>query len=338
VSYYEALGVTKEATAEEIKKAYREAALKYHPDRNPGNKEAEEKFKAASEAYSVLSDANKRRQYDMGGQGMDLNDQDMWEAFFPGFRPHYGGVPGAHRGNWPARDVETVMHISLEEAFSGIEREISYRADAPCQACNGTGDQSGRRSQCAQCHGSGVENLRRGNFAVQRTCSICGGTGDLVADKCPKCNGRGSAKEDRAVLITVPAGIPNNAQMRVPGHGGAGGFHGHQTVNGDLYVNIIIQPHAEFTRNGDDVNYKLTISPIKATLGGAVDISNFLFQGTVKIPPGTASGTKFALRGKGMPRFQGTGRGDLYYEVVIKPKSHLTDQEAELYRQLSEME
>ncbi len=337
MSYYEALGVTKEATAEEIKKAYREAALKYHPDRNPGNQEAEDKFKVVSEAYSILSDVEKRRQYDMGGQSYDLNDHEMWDAFFPGFRPNYG-APGSHRRNWPARDVETVLNITLEEAFSGVDKEISYRADIPCSTCNGTGDSSGSRAQCSHCRGTGMESSRRGNFVVQRACPICGGDGNSITNKCGKCNGRGSIKEDKIVSVTIPAGIPNRAQMRVPNHGGTGGFPGHETVTGDLYVNIIIQPHPEFIRQGEDINYQLNISPAKATLGGTVDLSNFMFHGTVKIPPGTASGTKFAVRGKGMPKFQNKGRGDFYYEVIIVPKTQLTDKETELYRQLLEME
>ena len=339
--YYKELGVTRGATPKEIKKAYRAAALKYHPDRNP-SKEAEEKFKAVSEAYSVLSDENKRRQYDTYGNitqgnaesntyaGFGFGIHDVWNSFFSGANPH--------RRVWPAREVETVVYISLEEAFSGVEKEVKYKADSPCSNCSGTGDSSGKGTQCPRCQGTGMESFHHGNFAVQRTCSGCGGTGDIIRNKCSKCAGRGSVEEDKVISIKIPPGIPANSQMRIPGHGGSGGFPGYEEVKGDLFVHVITQPHNDFIRNDDDIIYKLTISPAKATLGGAVDISNFLCQCTVKIPERTSSGTKFVLKGKGMPRFQGMGRGDFYYEIVITPKANLSDKEKELYRQLLETE
>jgi molecular chaperone DnaJ len=331
--YYKELGVTREATQEEIKKAYRKAALKYHPDRNP-SKEAEEKFKAISEAYSVLSDENKRREYDTFGKeprvdiGFDI--QDMWNSFFHGANPN--------RRVWPARDVETVVYISLEEAFSGIEKEVKYKADSTCPGCNGTGDASGERIQCPRCQGTGMESFRRGNFAIQRTCPECGGTGSIIKNKCSKCAGLGSIKQDRVISVTIPAGVPPDIRMRIPGHGGSGGFPGYGEVKGDLFVHVITQPHDDFIRNGDDIIYKLTLSPAKATLGGTVEINNFLCQSTVEIPEGTPSGAKFVIKGKGMPRFQGVGRGDFYYEIAITPKTNLSDQEKELYRQLLEKE
>lgn len=350
MDYYEVLQVERTATDVELKAAYRKLAMQYHPDRNPNNPEAEEKFKACSEAYQVLSDPDKRAAYDRYGhagvgaagaagnpfaggpfaQG-DISDifGDLFgEMFNMGSRG--GRASRAQRG----RDIKYDLRLEFEEAVFGIEREINIRRAETCEDCSGTGSEGGRQPEtCQQCGGRGQIRTQQGFFSVARTCPVCSGTGSVVRHPCKTCRGDGRVPREHKILVKVPAGVENETRIRYAGEGDAGKWGG---PSGDLYVVLEVRPHKFFERDGDDLHCVMPISFPQAALGTELEIETLHGPETLKVPEGTQSGREFRLRGKGVPHLNSHGRGDLIVEVRVQTPSKLTKQQKELMRQLSE--
>ncbi|MDX2053859.1 MAG: molecular chaperone DnaJ [Polyangiaceae bacterium] len=345
--YYEVLGVQQGASADEIRKAYRQNALKFHPDRNPGDAEAEAKFKEATEAYSVLSDDQKRAQYDRfghaaemgggfdGGMGDVLSQfQDMFSDFFGGF----GGNGGSRRRQPErGRDVGVEVELTLAEAMTGCKKEITVVGAAPCETCAGSGAKPGTKPQpCVQCGGAGQVATQRGFIMFQTTCPRCRGGGVVISDKCESCAGRGSVERRSKVLVSFPAGIDAGQRLRVPAQGmpGVAG-----TAPGDLYVDVSLTPHDTFQREGADLATRREVSFAQAALGTSIPV--VLPDGSeleVDIKAGTQPGTVLHLRGQGVRFVDGGGRGDLHVVVGVrvptslsrKAKKLLAEFEAEL--------
>ena len=351
--YYEVLGVSKGASEDEIKKAYRKIAIKYHPDRNPGDKEAEEKFKEAAEAYDVLHDPQKRQQYDqfgfdgpMGGGfggfgGASMNMDDIFSMFGDIFGGHgFGGFGGGarrpqqHRGS----DLRLKVRLTLEEINQGVTKKFKVRKDVVCQHCHGTGAEDGSgREQCPTCHGSGViTHTTQSIFGMMQTqgvCPTCGGEGTIIKNKCHDCQGEGVVKGDEVVEIKIPAGVAEGMVVNVPGKGNAGRRNG---INGDIQVFIEEEPHDTFVRDGNDLIYNLLLDFPTAALGGEIEIPTI--EGNklrVKIENGTQPGKTLRLRGKGLPAVQGygNGRGDLVVNIsVYVPKTLSRDEKEAMMR------
>lgn len=343
--YYEVLGVAKDADDNEIKKAYRKLAMKYHPDRNPDDKEAEEKFKEVGEAYEVLSNADKRAAYDrmghdafknggaggagfegFGGFGGFTDARDLFSQLFGGMGG-FGGFGGS-RGRQadprqPGADLRYDLEISLEEAARGCDKVIEIERYVPCETCSSTGSKDGASGykQCATCHGTGVVTRQSGFFVQQSVCPACHGMGQTISNPCPKCHGDGRVHKDVRVTVHVPAGVDTGTQLTSHSHGDAG-LHGGQT--GDLYIFIEVKPHELFSREGQDLHCSMPISFADATRGGTVLAPTLDGAAKLKIPAGTASGTIFRMRGKGMPALRGSGRGDLMVEVQVETPTHLS--------------
>lgn len=332
--YYEVLGVAKDAASDDIRKAYKQAALKYHPDRNPGNQEAESKFKEATEAYSVLSDDDKRQTYDkFGFAGMEgrggfdfqhagMGDilsqfQDLFSDFFGGF----GGASRSRGGQERGQDVQADAKITLKEAMLGIKREVTVHGVAPCDDCGGNGAAPGSRPErCHACGGSGQVATQRGFLMFATTCPKCRGRGETIGTPCSSCRGQGRVERQKKVLVSIPAGIDSGQRLRVPQQGMPGRTG---TPPGDLYVDIHVDEHPKFQREGNDLATQFPVPFSVATLGGRVEVE--LPDDTrtfVHIEPGTQPGTVVTVRGYGMPRLdQRSGRGTLHVIVsVIVPK------------------
>lgn len=349
--YYEILGVERTASDSEIKTAYRKLAMKWHPDRNPDNAEAEERFKECSEAYAVLSDADKRAAYDrfghagVGGAGGfgggnpfagtpftqgDLGDifGDLFgEMFNMGSR---GRASRAQRG----RDLKFDMTLSFEEAVFGVEREISIRRAETCDDCSGTGGEGGKQPEtCQQCGGRGQIRTQQGFFSVARTCPVCSGTGAVVRNPCKTCRGDGRVAREHKIMVKVPAGVESDTRIRYGGEGDAGKFGG---PNGDLYVVLEVRAHKFFERDGDDLHCVLPISFPQAALGTELELETLYGAETVKVPEGTQSGKKFVLRSKGVPHLNSHGKGDLIVEVRVQTPTKLSKRQKELLRELAE--
>jgi len=336
--YYEVLGVSKNATDDEIKQAYRKIAIKYHPDRNPGNKEAEEKFKEAAEAYDVLHDAQKRQQYDQfgfdapgggfggfgGGGGFSMDD--IFSMFGDVFGGH-GGFSGFSSGfrqkpQYRGADLRIKVTMSLEEIATGVTKKFKVKKDIACPHCHGSGAEAGSRSgTCPQCHGSGVvtRTVRTmlGIMQTQTECPTCHGEGTVIKNKCHNCNGTGVVKGEEVVEIKIPAGVADGMIVNVPGKGSAGQHNG---VNGDIQVYISEEPNKTFVRDGNDLIYNLLLDIPTATLGGSVSIPTI--DGShvkIKIEPGTQPGKTLRLRGKGLPSVQGygNGTGDIVVNISV---------------------
>jgi chaperone protein DnaJ len=334
--FYEILGLEKGASDEEIKKAFRKKALKYHPDRNPGDKESEEKFKELNEAYQVLSDPQKKAQYDQygtadfNGAGFDGGSDfsgfggfgDIFESFFGG--GFSGG--GSRRRNGPQKgdDLEYTLSLTFEEAVFGCEKEINITRSENCEKCSGTGAKHGSHPKtCDKCGGTGQVRVQRntplGNFVSMSTCDKCSGKGTIITDPCPECKGKGKVRKQRKIKVNVPAGVDTGNIMPIRGQGEHGTNGG---PAGDLYVNIRVASHPTFKRKGFDIYIDTHISFAKATLG--IELKVPTVDGDVKyeVPAGTQPGTVFRLRGKGVPRVNSHGRGDQYVNVVVDiPKS-----------------
>ena len=346
--YYEVLGVDKNATEDQIKKAYRTIAIKYHPDRNPGNKEAEEKFKEAAEAYDVLHDPQKRQQYDtfgfngpgagggFGGFGTSMNMDDIFSMFGDIFGGHagFGGFGGGRHGHQVQRgsDLRLKVRLSLDEIAHGVTKKFKVRKDLTCSHCQGSGAAPGRTSeQCPTCHGSGViTHTTQSIFGMMQTqgvCPTCNGEGTVIKNKCPHCHGTGIEKGEEVVEIKIPAGVAEGMIVNVPGKGNAGP---HKGVNGDIQVFIEEEENDTFVRDDNNLIYNLLLDFPTAALGGEVEIPTI--EGTklkVKMEPGTQPGKTLRLRGKGLPAVQGYGRGngDLVVNVSVYIPKELSREE-----------
>ncbi len=347
--YYEVLGIDKSASEDEIKKAYRKIAIKYHPDRNPGNKEAEEKFKEAAEAYEVLHDAQKRQQYDQfgfdgpqggfggfgGGAGMDLNDIfSMFGDIFGGHSGGFGGFGGAQTPQYQGRDLRVQVKLTLEEAYKGVTKKFKIRKDVVCDECHGTGCENGAKPEtCPTCHGSGytMRTVRSmfGMMQTQGACPTCHGEGSIVKHKCKKCAGEGIVQGEEVIEFSIPAGVDDNMVVTVPGKGGAAKHNG---ANGDLQVIVHVEKSEVFERVNKDLYYNLVLDFATATLGGEVEVPTIEGKTTVKIEAGTQPGKQIRLRGKGMPSLPGYGygNGDIIINVTVFIPKTLTKDEKKL--------
>ena len=343
--YYEVLGVEKGASEQELKSAYRKLAMQHHPDRNPDNPEAEEKFKLASEAYQMLSDPEKRAAYDRyghaglnGAGGFDPSGfagQDISDIFGDIFGEMFnmGGSRGGSRAQ-KGRDLRFDLSLTFEESVFGKQAEIKIRRMEPCATCHGSGAAAGRGpTACAQCGGRGQVRYQQGFFSVARTCGACGGTGSIIAEPCRDCRGDGRQSKEHSIHVTVPAGIEDGMRIRYQGEGDAGRFGG---PSGDLYVVISVQAHPFFEREGNDLHYVLPISFPQAALGTELTIPTLEGETKLKIPEGTQSGRQFRMRSKGVPALNNHGRGDLVVQVVVQVPTRLSKIQKELMRQLSE--
>ena len=349
--YYEVLGVAKGASDEELKKAYRKLAKKYHPDMNPGDAEAEAKFKEANEAYEVLSNAEKRSRYDQFGHagvdpnfgagggygGFDMGDIDLGDIFGSFFGGGFGGFGGQQqRANAPQKgeSLRANLTVTFEEAAFGCEKEIELNRTEACDECHGSGCQPGTTAEtCPDCRGTGTVRVqqRMGGMAFSSSapCSRCRGTGKLIHNPCKKCSGVGSVRTKKRVSVTIPAGIDDGQAVSLRGQGNAGKNGG---PAGDLIVGVRIKPHAQFQRDGSTVLYEHPVSFVQATLGAELEIPTI--DGKVKytLPAGTQSGTTFRLRGKGIPELRGRGRGDQYVTVKVQIPTTLTAEQKEALR------
>lgn len=357
--YYEVLGVSKNADATEIKKAYRKLALKYHPDKNPGDKEAEEKFKEAAEAYDVLSNDDKRHRYDqfghagMGGAGqggfgggMSMDDifsqfGDIFGSFggFSGFGGFGGGGRSARRVN-RGTNLRVKVKLNLAEIATGVEKKIKVKKYVACQHCNGTGAKDGKSySTCSTCKGSGqvtrVQNTILGAMQTTSTCPTCEGEGKIINEKCTFCNGEGVLMSEEVITINIPAGVGEGMQLSLSGKGNAARRGG---VNGDLIVLIEEEEHPELVRHGNDLLYNVFIGYPEAVLGETVEIPTIEGKVKVKIEAGTQPGKILRLRGKGLPDVNGYGKGDLLAKVNVWIPKNLSKDEKKLVEKMKEAE
>jgi molecular chaperone DnaJ len=345
--YYEVLGVTREVSDQELKSAYRKQALKYHPDRNPGDHAAEEKFKQASEAYQVLSDADKRAAYDryghagVGAAGAGFNGSpfsgsvDIGDIFGDLFGEMFN-VGGAQRGPRQQRgdDLRFDLAIAFEDAIFGAETEVKIRRLESCESCKGRGSSSGRGpTVCGQCQGRGQIRYQQGFFAVARSCNACGGTGSVVSDPCQACRGETRVSKEIKLHVKVPPGVEEGTRIRYSGEGDAGRSGG---PKGDLYVVLSIQPHDFFEREGHDLHCVIPISFPQAALGDEFEIPGIDGPINVKIPEGTQSGREIRIRGRGVPFLNEKGHGDLIVRVLVQIPRKLTRAQRELVNKLGE--
>lgn len=347
--YYEVLGISKTATPEEIKKAYRKKAIEYHPDKNPGNKEAEEKFKEAAEAYEVLSNPEKRSRYDQfghagvggaasggfSGEGMSM--EDIFSQFGDIFGGHFGGFGGGgfggggrtHKHVNRGTDLRVKVKLTLKEISTGVEKKIKVKKYVSCKACNGTGAENGTAyTTCSTCNGSGVVTRVQQTFlgAMQSTstCPTCGGEGKTITKKCAACNGEGILKEDEIITINIPAGVMEGMQLSMSGKGNAARHGG---VNGDLLILIEEEPHDELLRDENDLIYNALLDFPTAALGGTLEIPTIDGKVKVKIDPGTQPGKVLRLRGKGLPSVNRYGVGDLLVNLSVYIPEKLNSEE-----------
>jgi len=351
-NYYEVLGVARNAPAEEIKRAYRQMALKHHPDRNPGNREAEERFKEAAEAYSVLGDPEKRTTYDRFGldglrgegftgfSGFDASVfgdfEDILGSLF-GFGDIFG-VGSRRRRSVPqrGRDLALELEISLEQAASGVEKEISLSRAEHCPECRGSGVSPGtKKAECPTCQGRGQVRYQQGFFAISRTCSTCRGAGEVITSPCRNCHGSGQIKQKHKITVRVPAGVEDGSRLRIEGGGEAGGAGANP---GDLYVVVRVARHAFFEREESNLFCQISISFSQAALGASIEVPGLDHESEVlKVPPGTQAGAVFRLKGRGIKDLRGHRKGDMYVKVQVKTPENLNKDEKALLRRLAEL-
>src|SRR5574340_1102892 len=342
--YYEVLGVNRDASDDEIKKAYRKLAMKHHPDRNPGSKEAEERFKEAKEAYEILSDAQKKAAYDqyghagvdpsMGGGGRGPQGfEGFADAFGDIFGDIFGGGGGRGRSNvYRGADLRYNLEISLEEAARGTETKIRIPTMAECDTCHGSGAKAGTKPEtCPTCAGHGQVRMQQGFFSIQQTCPKCHGSGKVIASPCSACHGAGRVKQHKTLSVKIPAGVDEGDRIRLSGEGEHGMNDG---PPGDLYVVIHIKPHAVFQRDHSDLHCEMPVSSSTAALGGEIEIPTLDGTAKIKIPAETQTGKVFRLRGKGIKGVRSQNHGDLLCHVVVETPVNLTDRQKELLREL----
>lgn len=342
--YYEVLEISRTASEQEIKSAYRKLALKYHPDRNQGDKAAEEKFKEAAEAYAVLSDGDKRARYDrFGHQGVGGGPQGFDPSQFTGFEDIFGGLGdifgfggGGGRRSGPQRgaDLRYDLEIKFEQAAKGVETNIQIPRQETCETCRGNGAAPGTQpTTCPQCRGTGQLRYQQGFFTVARTCGQCRGTGKVITKPCQTCHGAGTTEQQRKLTVKIPAGIATGQRLRLTGEGEGGTLGG---PPGDLYVVIYVQEHKFFQRDGNNLHYNMPLPFTTLALGAEIKVPLIEGEDTLKIPEGTQPGTSFKLRGKGMPDVSGRGHGDLLVTVQGVTPKRLTKEQRKLLEQLAE--
>ncbi|EES90764.1 molecular chaperone DnaJ [Clostridium botulinum C] len=340
--FYAVLGLSKGASDDEIKKAYRKLAMKYHPDRNQGNKEAEEKFKDINEAYQVLSDPQKKAQYDQfgttdfngggfGGGGFDFSGMGGFEDIFDSF--FGGGFSSRRRRNGPERgaDLEYTINLTFEEAVFGVEKEISITKNESCDTCSGTGAKPGTSEKtCDRCGGSGQIRIQRstplGSFVSTSTCDKCGGSGKIIDEPCTTCHGRGTVRKNKKIKVKIPAGVDTGNVLPLRGQGEPGKNGG---PSGDLYLHIRVASHKVFERRGFDIYIQEHISFGKAVLGTELKVPTIDGQVKYKVPSGTQSGTVFRLKSKGVTRVNGHGRGDQYVKIIVDVPKNINEKQKE---------
>ena len=342
--YYEVLGVSKDAADQEIKSAYRRLAVKYHPDKNPEDKAAEEKFKEAAEAYSVLSDPEKRARYDRFGHG-------GMQGGFSGFDPStfgdfgdilgeffgFGDVFGSRRRGGPERgaDLRYDLKIPFKEASFGVKTKIKIPREEACPTCEGRGTAKGKSPvTCPGCHGAGQVRYQQGFFSISRTCPQCQGMGKIIRDPCEACRGRGRTQREKVLELKIPAGVDNGSRLRVQGEGEAG-FHGGPP--GDLYVVIHVEEHPFFQRQGNNIYCQVPIGVTQAVLGGEISVPTLEGEEKLRIPEGTTTGTVFRLRNRGIVSLGERGRGDQFITVTVEIPSRLTKEQRKLYEALAKL-
>ncbi|MDO5059326.1 MAG: molecular chaperone DnaJ [Neisseria sp.] len=353
--FYEILGVAKSASDDEIKKAYRKLAMKYHPDRNPDNKEAEEKFKEAQKAYDILSDKEKRAAYDQFGHaGVDPNMGGAGAGGFGGFggfggagagfdfsdifSQMFGGAAGGTGGrqqSYQGADLQYAVEISLEEAAAGVKKRINIPTYEECDVCHGSGAKPGTSaSTCSTCHGSGTVHVRQAIFQVQQTCPTCHGSGKEIKDPCVKCRGEGRVKTTKTVEVNIPAGIDDGQRIRLAGEGEPGR---NGAPSGDLYVVVHVKEHKIFARDGLDLHCELPISFTVAALGGEVEVPTLTGKVKLKIAPETQTGRRVRVKGKGIKSLRSSALGDLYCHIVVETPVNLTDRQKELLEEFEKI-
>ncbi len=358
--YYELLGVTKTVTEEELKKAYRKKAVQFHPDKNPGNKEAEEMFKKVSEAYEVLKDPEKRAAYDRyghaafqqgggprgggfggGGAGGFHDPFDIFREVFGQqggggggiFEEFFGGGGGNGGGAGRGSDLRYDLEITLEEAAHGVEKEISFRKLGECKHCHGQGAEPGsKRTTCPTCRGAGQVTTSRGFFHVRQVCPTCHGAGSRFEKVCGKCNGEGRVNENAKINVKIPPGVDTGNKLRSSGNGEAGVMGGEA---GDLYIVVHVKDHEVFERQGDDLFCEIPIKFTLATLGGTIQVPTLQGKATLKIPAATQSSTTFRLKGRGMPHLRGSVHGDQLIRVQVEVPAHLTAEQKKILEEFA---
>jgi len=349
--YYEIFGTNKSASAEEIKKAYRKSALKYHPDKNKGNKEAEAKFKEASEAYHILSDKERKTNYDQfghaafensGGRGgfsnFDFSNSfsDIFEDFFEGF----GESQSRRRGrstDFRGADLRYDLSISLEDSFNGKKQEINFSSSDKCKICNGSGAEPGSKPiSCSTCDGQGQVRSSQGFFTIQQTCPQCAGSGEQISSSCRECRGMGKKQTKKKISTTIPKGVDDGTRIRLSGKGEAGIRGG---GNGDLYIFMSIKPHSIFKRSEENLFFEFPISLADAALGTTIEVPTIDGgKAKVKIPSGTQNGKQFRLKGKGMPMMRNRNYGDLYIQATTEVPVSLNKEQKNLLEQFKKLE
>ena len=344
--YYQILEIEKTASADEIKKAYRKLAIKYHPDKNPGNKEAEERFKEISQAYEVLSDPEKRRQYDQfgheaytqhggggGGAYSSQRAQDIFSQFFGGgfsFEDLFGG--GSHRGpangSVPGDDLRYDLEIDFEDAMYGADKTLNVPRMAECPDCHGSGCEPGTgRKTCPRCGGSGSQVISQGFFSVRQPCPSCQGTGQIIEKPCRKCRGQGRVREEKPLQVHIQPGVDNGTRLRIAGKGSAGLRGGRA---GDLYLFIHVRDSSVFEREGDDLFCEVPIPFAVAVAGGVVEVPTISGKAKLRIPAGTQSGSVLRMKGKGAPSLRGGARGNLHLRMVVESPVGLNSEQLKL--------